>query len=284
MEITKPFSKKRRVTQLVALVFLFLVLGPILVLFASGYSFQDILSTTKLKLQKTGGIYVAEIGTNSVVDIDSNDSQSSSFLDRTVLFQRLPITDHTIRIHKPGYREWSKKVSVYPNRVTEIRPVLLQEKIDFTRVTATTTRNEMKLLYSEKQKVSTTTRIVQDKRNIELFKQGTNLLVEWKSQSDAPYFLCFADQCLASTTIAMGEKILDVEWYPDRNDALIVMTAKDVSVVELDPRNDRKITSIITLDELKKESSLSSNLLPGLLPYGGLVYIHIGGNFYKIGL
>ena len=283
MEITKPFSKKRRVIQLVALIFLFLILGPILVLFASGYSFQDILSTTKLKLQKTGGIYVAEIGSNSTVYIDNNDSQSSSFLDRTVLFQRLKIADHQIRINKPGYREWTKKISVYPNRVTEIRPVLLQEKIDFTKVMSTSTKSEMKLLMSEKIKVSTTTLVIQDKRNIEMHTQGNNLLVEWKTLSDAPYFLCFADQCVASTTVSMGSKITDVEWYPERNDALIIMTTKEVSVVELDPRNERKVTVITTLDEFRKDAPVSA-IRSGLLQYGGSVYIEVGGNFYKIGL
>jgi hypothetical protein len=287
MEAIKPFSKTRRRIQLALLVVLFIIIGPILVLFASGYSFQDILSFTKIELLSTGGIYVAEIGSNSIVTLDNDEFKQSSFLDRTVLFQRLTTDVHEIKINRPLYREWSKEVTVYPNRVTEIRPVLILEKIVVTPAVGTTTIADLKSILKSKNSVATSTIRDASNSNFDIELKGGDISISWKTREDAPYYLCSALECVASTSVYLLETIHDFEWFPGRNDALITITNSTISVVELDPRNGRKITPIIALSDYVEEKvrNLKNNQLkPSLITYQGSIYFEVGGAFFRIDL
>lgn len=284
MEIIKPLSKRRRVTQLVFLIVVFLVFGPVLVLMSSGYSFKDVLSLSKIKLLKTGGIYVAEIGANSSVVLDNKTGKESSFLDRTVLFQGLSTDLHTIKVKRQGYREWSKSVSVYPNRVTEIRPVLIKENPKTGEVLATSTNLALKAILSSEQKTATSTFEFLEKKNYSVDLKNRDIVIAWKSADDSPYYLCTFNECLATTTVSVSEDIVDYEWFQNRNDAMIVLSEGAVFVVELDPRNGRIIVPILKIKDLPLSKTPPKNVKTSLLSYNDSLYIYHGGLFFELDL
>lgn len=281
MEVMKPLSRRRRMIQFTLSVLVFLVVGPALILFATGYSFPDFLSVVRGNFLKTGGIYVSEIGSNSTVILDGKKEETSSFLNRNILFQRLSLEPHTITIKKPDYRPWEKDVVVYANRVTEIRPLLLKEEIEVLEITEQSFLDLLKNKLAEKQKVAEENEKTENK-NYDITLESGDLVFSWKVLEDSPQYLCSLDRCESATTVMVPGDIVDFEWYPNRNDALVVLTGKAIFAVELDSRNGRVSTEILKLSEVKMSSLGNKKTKTSLLVNNGLTYLHYAGKFFLL--
>lgn len=284
MNEIKPLSKRKRKIRLIILWLIFFIAGPVIILFSAGYSLGEVVSMTKVKLQPTGGVYVTNIGIGSVVTIDDKDQKTASFLDRSILFQRLSPEEHYIKVEKESYLTWSKTVTVFPNRVTEIHPVLIPEIVEATKIIATSTLNDLTKEFKEKaDALATTTEEITSNSDVKSYIDDGKLYVSWESISGSPYFTCSSEDCELSEVVHVSEDILDYVWYPSRNDAVIILTEQSIYIAELDTRNDRKITSIIDLNEIGVEGiSVSTSTL--ILSYKDNLYINDEGTFYQINL
>jgi hypothetical protein len=286
MKDMKPLSKRRRITQLIFSFFVFIIAGPIIVLLASGYSFQDIISLTKINLQSTGGIYIAGIGPNTAVFLDNAHTTDSSFLNRSMLLQWLRPKLHTVRLERPAYRTWSKNILVYPNKVTEIHPVLIPQKITVTPIAATTTTAialKNLIIEEEKLKSATTTAELSIDTNVLTNLIDGQIFLSWQNLSDVPYYMCISDECVAKTAVSIKDPIVDFEWYPNRIDALIVASKSALYIVEIDSESGRMITEVLSFDSLLSQVSKKNAIVanPIVLTYRGNIYIRVFNTFFR---
>ncbi len=274
-------SKKRRMIMLSTLILIFFVVGPVLLLMASGYSFKEIISLTKVNLQGTGGIYVSDIGTDTTVFLDNKEVGRSSFLDRSVLVQQLSPKIHTLKVQKPGFREWTKKVSVLPKKVTEINPVLIAEKVSFEKINDKNSIKSITEAFSKKteEAISTSSgKIVFDNGGIEVKIFSELVKLKWSDMDEVPQFMCFYERCDDFLNISITESVKDVEWFKNSFYALVIVSNDRVYLVELDSREGRITTLVFTAADFKV---ITFNK-PQVVSWKGKIYLKSGNNFYLL--
>ncbi len=269
---------------LTILIAIFLIAGPVLILIASGYSLREVLSLTKVSLLKgSGGIYIEEIGDDAVIYLDNKETAHSSFLDRSILLQRLSPRAHAIRIEKAGFRPWEKSVPVISKRVTEIHPVLLSEKISFEKMKDESVLLELQDTLDEKEEsiiATSTGNIILDHGRIKVGVLGRNIKVEWTNSEDAPQFMCQGEKCGTIEEIYMDESIKDLEWLIGGSDALVSVSNFGVYLVEMDSRGGRVIVPVLRSSDF----GLSNFLNPKLIYLRGSLFLKTGETWYLISL
>lgn len=267
--------------MLSTLILIFFVVGPVLLLMASGYSFKEIISLTKVNLQGTGGIYVSDIGTDTTVFLDNKEVGRSSFLDRSVLVQQLSPKIHTLKVQKPGFREWTKKVSVLPKKVTEINPVLIAEKVSFEKINDKNSIKSITEAFSKKteEAISTSSgKIVFDNGGIEVKIFSELVKLKWSDMDEVPQFMCFYERCDDFLNISITESVKDVEWFKNSFYALVIVSNDRVYLVELDSREGRITTLVFTAADFKV---ITFNK-PQVVSWKGKIYLKSGNNFYLL--
>jgi hypothetical protein len=131
-----PLSRTRRRLYLAALAVTFAVLAPILIGYAQGYRLSDLGDA--LRLIRTGGIYVAIGESGATVSIDGEPREVTTFISRNAFVQDLFAGDYRVEVSKPGHQTWAKNLEVYPELVTEWRPVLVPDPVPLAEVASTT--------------------------------------------------------------------------------------------------------------------------------------------------
>lgn len=131
----RPLSRARRNLYLAALVAVFAVAAPLLVGYAQGYRLSDLGDA--LRLIRTGGVYVAAGESGVAVSVDGDLRETTTFLSRNALVQNLFAGEYHVEAAKPGYQTWAKDLSVYPELVTEWRPVLVPDPVVPTEILKT---------------------------------------------------------------------------------------------------------------------------------------------------
>ncbi len=279
----RPMSKKRRMIMLAILIAVFICAGPLLLLLSSGYSFKDVVSLTKISILRTGGVYVASIGNKASVFVDSKLSGTSSFLDRSVLVQGLTTKQHSIRVERTGFRNWEKKLTIPPNKVIDIHPVLISEKVSFVITKNPVDISALTKAYEKKIDliISTSTGdIIFDDDTISLSFLKNDVSFVWKDVENVPQFMCTEEKCEENLHISFDEKIIDAEFYKGGLDGAVVLGQSNIFITELDPRGGRISTPVFSANDFKIENFNKS----ALVSYKGSIYLKISKNFYKLNL
>lgn len=100
---------------------IFLVTAPLIVLYATGYSFNF----QRGALALTGGIFVKTNQTGITATVDGKLYSASGFLSRGIFISSLEPGSHTVEITKDGFRPWKKTVNVESQIIQEFRSVIL---------------------------------------------------------------------------------------------------------------------------------------------------------------
>ena len=269
--------------MLAILVLVFICVGPLLLLLASGYSFKDVVSLTKISILRTGGIYVASVGSNASVYIDNKLAGTSSFLDRSVLVQGLTTKQHTVRVERPEYRTWEKKVGISPNKVTQIYPVLISKQVSFVSVKSSADISSLNKAYAKKVDliISTTTGdIIFDDSKISLTILKDNINIIWKDTEDSPQYMCTLNNCESELNITASEQVLDAELYKGSQSGLIVLGKDHIFITELDSRGGRISIPVFSASDFK----ISNFNKSALVSFKGSTYLKNSGNYYKLNL
>lgn len=231
--------------MLITFTLVFFLAGPVLILIASGYSFGEVVSLTKINFLRTGGVYISDIGSDSKVYIDGKDVGGTSFFDRSILVQSLLPKGHNLKVEREGYRSWEKRVVVFPKKVTEIHPVLISEKITYEKIKDVSIIASVKKELQKKQELlnaSTTAPFILRSGSMRIMPEGTFINVIWLDVSDTPQYMCEGASCGDKLEINLEEKVFDLEGFPGTNYGLVAITNYGIYVVELDERGGRKIT------------------------------------------
>ena len=118
-------SKRKRIIYLILCFIAFLILSPLAAYYATGYRFDD-----KFEVTKTGGIYVVIEGKGFSIFLNDKEQEVSSIFRRDFFIQNLAPGVYSLQVRKEGYYFWFKKIIVTQEKVTDVRPFNLEEKIE----------------------------------------------------------------------------------------------------------------------------------------------------------
>src|SRR3989344_2039740 len=125
----KPLSIKKRRFYLIVFALLFLIVIPLLILYATGYRFTDTLN-----LIRTGGIFVSVPESGSEAYIDNFLVKQGGIFQRNIFIQNLKPGLHDVKVVKNGFQSWSKQLQVFPQTVTEAHSFLLPEELTLVEI------------------------------------------------------------------------------------------------------------------------------------------------------
>jgi hypothetical protein len=107
-----------------SLSFLFLIFGPSLIFYSLGYR----IDWEKLKVTKTGGIFIKALPKEVNVSIDGKERKKTDPFWGSLLIENLLPKKYKIRVEKEGYFPWEKELEVEEEKVTEIKNLILFPK------------------------------------------------------------------------------------------------------------------------------------------------------------
>lgn len=113
----------------------FLIITPVIVLYAIGYSFDF----SRHILEPTGGIFVKTNTAGISVFLNGEPYTTASFLTRGVLIAGLEPGAYRVEISKPGYFPWRKTVDVAEQLIQEFRFIILVPQTPNTEILFGTT-------------------------------------------------------------------------------------------------------------------------------------------------
>ena len=115
----------KRKLKLIIFFLIFIIVSPIIVLYANG----DILGTG-WSLFKTGGIYISGAPVGSEIFLNSKLKNTTSFFNRNILIKSLRPNKYEISVKKDGYNFWMKKIEVIDSIVSDANVFILPEKVE----------------------------------------------------------------------------------------------------------------------------------------------------------
>ena len=176
-------KKKYRRIYAFILVVVFIIVAPLLVLYATGYRYNF----SENRVIKTGVLAVDSDPRNAQITI--NDKKAGSRTP-TVVKNLFP-GDYSVSIEKEGYFGWEKSLSVFPNRSTSTERVSLLKSNSPTLVTEEKVSN---IIFSPNDSYLAYT-IINEKENIDLVvkQQGTLRTVHIIEGIDPKAKLVFSD-------------------------------------------------------------------------------------------
>ncbi len=104
-------------------VFLFFVTTIALTGYSQGYR----IDLEHTRITKTGGFFI-KAPAGSEITIEEKKTKKVNILGGGVLLSNLLPGEYSIKIRKPAYEEWSKRLPIEPGLTTEIRNILLVRK------------------------------------------------------------------------------------------------------------------------------------------------------------
>jgi len=121
-------NKNQRTIFFFAMVAIFLIIGPSIIMYSQGYRFD----IKKFQFVETGGIYIKAFPEEADLYINDEYINKTSFFTRDILIQNLLPENYNIRIEKEGYHFWEKNLEIESKKVTEAKYIILfNENIDF---------------------------------------------------------------------------------------------------------------------------------------------------------
>jgi hypothetical protein len=128
--MTKPLSRKKRLTLLAVLALVFIIIAPVVVANSLGYKVGKDELKDVFRVVKTGGIYINSNIASAEIYIDGEYYKNNGLFIKNTLIQELdPEQSYEILFKKEGYNDWRKDITVFESLVTESRVLMIPEKI-----------------------------------------------------------------------------------------------------------------------------------------------------------
>ncbi len=261
-----PMSKTERSLYFYGLIVVFAITIPLLISNALGYRINNLFV-----LEKTGGIYVSTEKSGIDVYIDGVFEKRTNIFQRSFLIPSLKKGIHNIQVSKDGFSNWEKKVKVFEEKVTEIRPFIIPQNIaladlppfifpDGSPVMATSTK-ELALIKNKienpehvlaKNLFTATTSptilpqvfasstpkdslIISGKMSA--WKEKNEVKIMWLGdENNIPYYFCLDEICVKNITVPFSGDIKHFAFYTGANNLLLVSLLDGIYVAEIDNR------------------------------------------------
>jgi hypothetical protein len=228
---------------------LFILLIPVSVLFADGYRFN-----AHWRLVATGSIALSDVPDDAGVYLNYQPKHSSAFLTNTYYMNDLVPGDYFVVVAKAGYWSWAKHVTVTARNVVTFSVLLLPKDPTLLAILPTVAPSDSPsgLGGSLFAFFSTTTDVVaqsnpQYQQVAKLFATSTNqgaVIIKnqreiWY-QGDQVFAQWLGDPALMPRSFSAPfiytspQPILGLDFFPNRDDVLLVLTSEGLYAVETD--------------------------------------------------
>jgi hypothetical protein len=253
----QPMPLKKRRLYFFLFFAVFVIAIPSLLLYTSGYRLSD-----GFHLVKTGGIFVSVPVSGAEIYVNNKLGRVTNLLQRDLFEQNLEPDTYFIFVHKEGYWPWSKELKVQEQLVVDAHAFLIPREPKLEEITktikdetspdkalpnivyteaekmfySTTTTKTANGLYSES--ASATTTITRNK--VTLTKTGDTISAKWLGGSkNAPSSFCdeYKQKCSNEIEVfSSPTKIKTFDFYPGRNDVIIISRKNGIYAIETDRR------------------------------------------------
>lgn len=234
-------SYKKRLIYFIFFALLFIVTIPILTLYSFGYTFDETLG-----LISRGGIYVYVSEPNTSIFIGNELKKTTSLFSREVLVKNLRPQQYLVLVAHNDYWPWAKFVEVKKGNVSTLSPFLVPKIISQHEILKTSDEEYRQLasLFHKNDKSASSTKIISS-RNIKVSFEDNIVYAEWKGNPDAaPEYLCFNRKCRQTIVFLSTMPISQINFYPNRTDAVILALKGGIYAVELDNRQYQNLYPI----------------------------------------
>lgn len=119
----EPLSLKTRRLYATLFFVLFVLILPIVALYASGYRFEGV------GIVSTGGIFVATPVSGFSIAINGEELERSSLFSKSFFFDNLAPDSYVVQAEAVGYYPWSKTLTVEPKLVTDVSVLAVQQPL-----------------------------------------------------------------------------------------------------------------------------------------------------------
>ncbi len=292
----EPLSRRKRVSYFVILTIVFFIVSPLLILYAKGYrpNFGEVF-----KLALTGGLYISADEAGVSIYVNDNLVRKTNIVQKSIFVQDLKPGTYEIKVSKDDQQSWSKSLKVFPELVTEARPFLVDTEITIEEITrflntsntATTSSStkplaknpeyeNVNLIFTTIPLKATTTKATSTPPNAKSIRRVTvenkagELHVSWAGEEDSiPYYFCENIDCKKEIIIKTPSLVKSHDFFPGRDDLLIVRLEDGIYVIEIDDRSKQNIQKLVSGGEFDFK-----------IIDGGNLYIKSGLKIYSVSL
>lgn len=269
----QPLSRGKRISYFVLFTIIFFAVAPLFIYYAKGYRFHF---SEQDNVSRTGGIYVSTDQSGMGIYINNILEKKTSIVQKSVFVQDLNPGSYEVRVSKDGFQTWQKNLRVFPELVTEAKSFLIKNEPLLTEITqflpATTTsavattstttkyskvKNEnytsiLKLfttISTSTTKITTASSTMEEKNIRKVILKNTDgvLTATWKGEKDAiPSYFCVNTDCKSEIKINTSSKVISYDFFPGRDDLVIVRLIDGIYVSEIDDRSVQNIQKIVS--------------------------------------
>lgn len=225
-----------------------------LILYTSGYRLND-----KFSLVKTGGIYISAPFSGAEIYVNNKLAKTTNIIQRDFFESNLTPGTYFVFVYKKGYSPWSKEMEVYEQVVADANSFLVPQEPNLTELPKTTPgeaggspvsnqdyKNALNL-FSAKLPIgaplntlsaAATSTVLRDKTKLIL--SGNSIYSEWEGEPNrAPSYFLDAYKRVFTKKVPVftsTTKIKTFDFYPSRNDVILIARKNGIYAVEADRR------------------------------------------------
>ncbi len=279
---------KKRAFYFFSFTAIFIIVIPFIVFYSLGYRF-----TKDYEITERGGLYVFVTENNAEIYINDELKNVSSTFNREMFLQNLKPQSYLVLVSNDIFWPWAKYVDVKEGEVSPVYPLLVPKRIDMLEViTATSSHasstrvtkaeyDRLALIFKYQQTASVATSSVSTttpniyaitKKKMKVWFDDTQIYAQWRGdESRLPTYFCINGLCEMTRTIFNGaNNIRHIDFYPGRDDVVIIAVSEGIFALELDTR---KYQNFYTLYKGEK---------PDFRIFDGRVYVQDKGTIYQL--
>lgn len=264
-----PLSRNKRRAYLLFFSIVFIICVPLFILYAKGYRFDF---SKAFQISETGGLYINADQSGISIYVNGEVVRKTSIVQKGIFVQSLKPGEYKISTSKDGFQAWSKTLKVFPEIVTEARSFSLKNEPILTEIPrnlvsngsatsslatstvikknpeydlintlfATTTQKSIKT------SIATTSVDTKTVRNILVKNEVGRLHIFWTGENDSiPNYFCESDVCKSEIIINNDSKVRSFDFFPGRDDLIIIRLENGIYVSEIDDRSPQNIQKIV---------------------------------------
>ncbi len=233
----QPLSRRKRLWFLLASGAVFIVVTPLLIFYATGYRL-----TEAFKLTRTGGVYISTPESGVEIYLNDKPVKQTSIFQKNVLIQNLKPGEYKIEVFKDGLTTWTKTLDVFPETVTEARTFMLPNEPELKEILEN--KKIVAALFTQNKTATTTNPKVLGK--LSLNNTAGVLDAIWTGEEDStPSYFCLEAVCKKKIIIQTSSKVKFFDFFPGRNDLVVVSLNDGIYVSEIDDRSKQNIQAVL---------------------------------------
>jgi len=277
----QPLSRKRRTWYLLACFVIFIIMAPVIILYATGYRLGE-----SFQITRTGGLYIASAYSGAQIYVDDIFIKETRLFQKNALIQNLKPGLYKVRVTKDGLYDWEKELRVFTETVTDAHSFMLPREITLIEITPTIQDEEnasssikkveknpqyeiVLELFNPKNIASSTEPKILGKLSLENISGQIHAIWLGKEESRPTYF-CLTEVCRDEVTLKTGGRVGSFDFFPGRDDLVVLALPSGIYVSEIDDRSKQNIQPIIEGSNLDFRIENNS------------IYIKDGKKYYQV--